>query len=328
MPFFGSRCFASYNMATASASSWLSPAVLHMVQTLSLEPSSIRGTGKSGRLTKGDVLMAIRAGTAKKAGPPAQAPKPSAAAVSKMEAPAAAAVSTGGRGRRTHTDIPLTNMRKVIASRLSESKQNIPHSYHNTAVCMDGLTALRAKLKAAGGHVGSVNDFVIRAVALALRDVPEANVQFDANKSSVKQMSSVDVSVAVATPAGLITPIIKAADRKGIAAVSATMKDLATRAKDSKLKPEEFIGGTFTISNLGMFGIDSFSAVINPPQACILAVSGSTQQTFVNPEGQPETRTMMTVSLSCDARAVDGEAAGRWLTRFREYMEDPVSMLL
>ena len=225
-----------------------------------------------------------------------------------------------GRG---HTDIPLSAMRKVIASRLTESKATIPHYYTRMDCSLDALLSHRSSLKSMGIKV-SVNDFIILAAALALRDVPEANAFWDEHTKAIVSNDSVDVSVAVATDGGLITPIVKDADSIGLDAVNKSVADLAARARKGKLAPEEYQGGTFTISNLGMFGIKEFTAVINPPQACILAVGGGTPHP-VACENDTALRkeTKMTVSLSADRRVVDEHVAAQFLQVFRAYCENP-----
>jgi len=217
-------------------------------------------------------------------------------------------------------------MRKVIARRLTEAKQTIPHFYLTIDCVLDALLKIRAELNArAGGHKLSVNDFVVRAVALALRRVPAANAAW--TDEAVLLYQSVDVSVAVATPAGLITPIVKAADTKGLAVISAEVRELAARARDGKLKPEEFQGGTFTISNLGMFGIREFAAIINPPQACLLAVGAGEQRPVVR-DGALAIATVMSCTLSIDHRVVDGAVGAEFLGAFKGLIEDPLTMLL
>ena len=227
-------------------------------------------------------------------------------------------------------DIPLTNMRRVIAQRLSESKQTIPHYYLNQDVQIDLLLKIRADLnaKAEGGLKLSVNDFVIKATAYACKKVPEANSSWCGDY--IRQYTSVDVSVAVATDTGLTTPIISNADQLGLGAISTAMKDLASRAKNNKLKPHEYQGGTIAVSNLGMFGITNFTAIINPPQACILAVGGAQTRLVADPSSARgfTTQTFMTVSLSCDHRVVDGAVGARWMQAFREAIENPFVLLL
>ena len=326
---------------TPDASALLSPAVMFLVRSHHLDPSSIRGTGRAGRLLKADVLTAISKGTAKQlpddhsdshpsaptpgkdlhpsqstpaptapkqAGPRVTesgrrnrsalfTPTPPAPPATKMQAidvPSRAATPTPPpppapkpspsplppfRGRaRTHEDIPLTNIRKVIATRLLQSKQSIPHSYVSQSIDMTAALAFRAALKAQGyTPVPSLNDLVIRASALSLRRHPAVNATLPKGASTHTPSPTIDISVAVATPTGLLTPILPSTDRLRLSAITSSIKDLAGRAKVGKLKPEEFQGGSFTISNLGMFGVSSFSAIINPPQACILAVGGSTE---------------------------------------------------
>ncbi|KAF8584483.1 dihydrolipoamide acetyltransferase [Ramaria rubella] len=235
-----------------------------------------------------------------------------------------------------YTDIPLSNMRRTIGQRLSKSKQEVPHYYVTVEVDMGRLLKLREVFnqKLEKSDKLSVNDFVVKGVALALRDVPEANAAWMGE--SIRQFSRADVCVAVATPTGLITPIIRDATSKGLAIISAETKILAKKARDGKLKGEEYQGGTFTISNMGMFGIDHFTAIINPPQACILAV-GSTVPTLipVGPDAAPEdvgrgfkTAQVMKVTLSADHRVVDGALGARWLTAFKGYLENPLTFLL
>jgi pyruvate dehydrogenase E2 component (dihydrolipoamide acetyltransferase) len=221
-----------------------------------------------------------------------------------------------------------STIRKTIARRLTEAKQTIPHFYLTLDCRIDALLDLRkrynARAETASGKA-SVNDFVIRAAALALRKVPDANVSW--SEEGILAYQDVDISVAVATPGGLITPIIHKADQKGLRQIAAEMRDLAARARDGKLKPAEFQGGTFSISNLGMFGIREFAAVINPPQSCILAVGNGEQRPVVT-GGQLAVATVMTCTLSVDHRAVDGALGAEYLSAFKALMEDPYSLLL
>jgi pyruvate dehydrogenase E2 component (dihydrolipoamide acetyltransferase) len=218
-------------------------------------------------------------------------------------------------------------MRKVIARRLAEAKQTIPHFYLTMDCELDALLALRKQLNGRenADYKLSVNDFVIKAAALALKKVPMANVSFGGDK--LLKYKNIDISVAVAIPDGLITPIIRQADQKGLGRISEEMKDLASRAKDGKLKPEEFQGGSFSISNLGMYGIKVFSAVINPPQACILAVGAGVQQPVIR-TGAVATATIMSCTLSVDHRAVDGALGAQLLQAFKGYIQEPLAMLL
>jgi len=231
--------------------------------------------------------------------------------------------------RASDVDIPLTQMRRTIAKRLQESKSTIPH-YQVTMECdLAKLNSARKALNEIQSDVKiSVNDFVIKAAAASLRAMPKCNAAFMGN--FIREFGSIDISVAVATPAGLITPIIKNADLKGLKAISLEMKDLAKRAKEGKLALDEFQGGSFTISNLGMFGVHNFNAIINPPQVCILAVGGS-QEVITRCEKSIsgfKRATVMHVTLSSDHRAVDGAMAAEWLQVFKKTVEDPTMMLL
>lgn len=228
-------------------------------------------------------------------------------------------------------DIPVTGMRATIAKRLLQSKQTIPHYYLSVEVNIDNLLAIRARFnkKLEKQNVKlSVNDFIIKAVAQASLKVPEANSSWQ--ESTIRQYRNVDVSVAVSTDKGLITPIIFEAERKGIVEISKTMKTLAVKAREGKLQPQEFQGGTISISNLGMMGIDQFCAVINPPQSCILAIGTSTPKLVADPSSDKgfKTSQFMQVTLSCDHRTVDGAVGARWLQALREHLEDPVSMVI
>jgi pyruvate dehydrogenase E2 component (dihydrolipoamide acetyltransferase) len=221
---------------------------------------------------------------------------------------------------------PHTTMRKVIAQRLTLSKQTVPHFYVTVDCEIDRLLDLRAELNALDETLKlSVNDFVIKAVALALKQVPNANASW--SDEGVVLYDAADVSVAVAIPGGLITPIIKSAEKKGLAAISKEMKDLAARARDNKLKPEEFQGGTFSISNMGMFGVKDFSAIINPPQGGILAIAAGEKRPVVK-DGQLAVATVMSVTLSCDHRVIDGVLGAQWLQAFKGLIEHPVKLVL
>lgn len=225
-----------------------------------------------------------------------------------------------------YNDIKLSNMRKVIAKRLTESKQTIPHFYLTVQCELDNLLAMRTEINIAREKDGriSVNDFVIKALAMALITTEDANVMWMGD--SMREFSTVDLSVAVAIDGGLVTPIIKNAELKTLSQISAEMRDLATRAREGKLKPEEFQGGTFSLSNLGMYGIDHFNAIINPPQAGILAVGAGVEQPVVK-DGQIKIATIMTATLSVDHRAIDGAVGAKLLVNFKKFIENPVRML-
>jgi pyruvate dehydrogenase E2 component (dihydrolipoamide acetyltransferase) len=229
-----------------------------------------------------------------------------------------------------HTDAELTGMRKTIAKRLQASKHEIPHYYLTVECEVDSLMTLRADLNRQYMDEGiklSVNDFIIKATALASRRVPECNSAW--MDTFIRQHHTCDVSVAVDTGNGLITPIVTSADAKGLAEISSDIKELAARAKEGKLQPNEFMGGTITVSNLGMFGISHFTAIINPPQSCILAVGGPKKKVLPSSSGDGyKTVNTVSVTLSCDHRVVDGAVGAQWLKHFKRYLEQPTSMLL
>ncbi|TSD89499.1 pyruvate dehydrogenase complex dihydrolipoamide acetyltransferase [Mycobacterium sp. KBS0706] len=308
-----------------------SPLARRMAQQAGVDLAALKGSGPHGRIVKADIDAAL-AGGAPAAKPAAAAPeaaKPAAAAA----APAAKPAAAGGPNAKQLADafgIPYSeqkhsNMRKTVARRLLESKQSVPHFYLTVDIELDALLKLRKELNDRGDVKLSVNDLIIKAAALALRKVPAANASW--TDEAMIQYERVDVSVAVATPGGLITPIIKDADRKGLGTISGEMKDLAARARDGKLKPEEYQGGTFSISNLGMFGVKDFAAIINPPQSCILAVGAGTQRPVVK-DGALAIATVMSCTLSVDHRAVDGAVGAEYLAAFRALVEAPLSMML
>merc|ERR1719187_1769187 len=228
------------------------------------------------------------------------------------------------------TDLDTSNMRKVIAKRLQQSKHEIPHYYLTVECNMDNIIKLRKDINTAYEKEGvklSVNDFIIKATALASKRVPACNSAW--MDTFIREYHSCDVSVAVDTGNGLITPIVTSADTKGLAEISETVRELAGRAKEGKLQPHEFQGGTITVSNLGMFGISHFTAIINPPQSCILAVGGAEQKLVPASNEAGFTRaSMMKVTMSCDHRVVDGAVGAQWLKHFRKFIETPTSMLL
>ncbi len=295
-----------------------SPLARRMAEKAGLDLAALAGSGPRGRIIKVDIEAALAKGVGKAA--PAAA-KP-AAAPAAAPAPAAA-----GAPDAPHKEIVLSNMRKVIARRLTESKQQIPHFYLTVDVELDALLKLRKDLNERPGadYKLSVNDLVIKASAIAIRQKPAVNSIWGGDK--VYELIDIDVSVAVAIEGGLITPIIRKADQKGLAAISAEMKDLAGRAKEGKLAPHEFQGGGFTLSNLGMFGIKEFAAVINPPQACILAVGAGEPRPVVK-NGALAIATVMSATLSVDHRVVDGALGAEWLQAFKRLVEDPISLML
>jgi len=222
-------------------------------------------------------------------------------------------------------DIPNSNIKKVTAKRMVESKNTAPHYYLTMEVEMDALIGMRTSVNAAQETKTSVNDYVIKAAALALKEVPACNSQW--NDDYVRQFTAADISVAVNTDRGLITPIVFNADSKKITEISADVKALAGKAKDGKLKPDEFLGGTFTISNLGMFGMKQFTAIINQPQACILAVGGTDKKVVPSGDGFT-TKSVMLVSLTSDHRVVDGAVGAEWLKSFKKHIENPLLLLM
>jgi len=303
-----------------------SPLARRLAKLGGIDLASVKGSGPHGRIVKADVDAAKAAPPKPATEAPAAAATPAPAA-SKPAAPKPAApVFTA-----PHKVVPHSSMRKVIARRLSEAKASIPHFYASVDVELDAALKLRAELNAKSPKDGpgafklSVNDLVIKAVAVALRRMPHVNAAWTDDGMVV--FDDVDVSVAVSIPDGLITPIIRKADIKGLAAISAEMKDLGARAKAGKLKPEEFQGGSFTISNMGMMGVRDFSAIINPPQAGILAVSAGEQRPVVR-DGALDIATVMSVTISVDHRVIDGALAAEWLGVFKAILQDPLQMML
>jgi pyruvate dehydrogenase E2 component (dihydrolipoamide acetyltransferase) len=291
-----------------------SPLARRLAKDKGLNLSSIKGTGPHGRVIKSDVLNYKGS-----AGAPASGGAAMAAGVDARKIADAYGME--------YTEIPNNNIKKVTAKRLLEAKQTIPHFYLTVDCILDNLLSARQQINdAAGGtYKLSVNDFVIKASAMALKAYPAANVAW--TDSAVLQFKHADISVAVATPNGLITPIIKKAETKALKDISAEMKDLAGRAKEGKLKPEEFQGGTFSISNLGMFGVGHFQAIVNPPQSCIMAVGAGIEKPIVV-DGKIEIRTVMSVTLSTDHRSVDGAVGAEFLQHFKRFIENPVSLFV
>lgn len=287
-----------------------SPLAKRVAANEGIDLRMVGGTGPHGRIVKDDVLKAAASG------------------------------GTGGRGRvmrspSEFTKIPNNNMRKVIARRLTESKQTVPHFYLTVDCELDRLLEVRKEInfdaEATAGkdkkpaYKLSVNDFVIKATALALKKIPTANASW--TDEAILQYNNIDVSVAVAIDGGLITPIVKNADQKTVITISNEMKDLAARAKTGKLAPEEFQGGGFSISNLGMFGVKQFAAIVNPPQGCILAVGAGEERAVVR-HGKIEIRNMVDLTLSVDHRVVDGAVGAQFLQALKHYIENPSLMLL
>ncbi len=313
-----------------------SPLARRIAKAEGIDLAQVKGSGPKGRIVKADVEAAKAAGTddpmdadllaamalASAVKDPTERPKA-------PKAPASAPAPAASAFDAPFTEVPHTTMRKVIARRLTESKQTVPHFYVTMEVVLDELLALREQINAraqkTGGPKISVNDFIVRASALALKRMPEANVSW--TDDAMRRYSRSDVSVAVATPAGLITPIVRGAEGKSLGAISDEMRDLAARARDGKLMPEEFQGGTFSISNLGMFGVREFAAILNPPQALLLAVGASEQRPVVK-DGALAIASAMSLTLSCDHRCIDGALGAKFLGLVKSLLEDPMSILL
>ncbi|HSM96953.1 MAG TPA: pyruvate dehydrogenase complex dihydrolipoamide acetyltransferase [Rhizomicrobium sp.] len=305
-----------------------SPLARKIAEQKGIDLASLNGSGPRGRIVKADVDSAQPgAGKAPAAKPVQPGAAPAHAASTAGIAPLPDAKLFYKEGE--YDEIPHDSMRKTIAKRLTSAKTLIPHFYLTIDCNIDELMATRAKLNAAApkenGYKLSVNDFVVKACALALLRVPEVNASW--TETSILRHKHADIGVAVALDFGLITPIVFRAEEKGLAVISNEVKSLAERARAKKLKPQEFEGGGFSISNLGMFGIKDFTAVINPPQAAILAVGMGEQRPVVK-DGILKTATMMTVTLSCDHRVIDGATGARFLQAFKGFIEEPSSMLL
>jgi pyruvate dehydrogenase E2 component (dihydrolipoamide acetyltransferase) len=304
---------------------FVSPLARRMALQAGIDLAALQGSGPNGRIVKVDIEAAMSGAK------PAAAPAPSAAAAAPVAAPAAPKPAAPIAITAPHTLVPNSNIRKVIARRLVEAKQTIPHFYVSMDIEIDALLKLREELNAKSPKEGpsafrlSVNDLIIKAAAITLRRIPKVNATF--TEDAVIMYDDVDISVAVSIPDGLITPIVRQADRKGLAAISTEMKDLAARARTGKLKPEEFQGGGFSISNMGMYGVSEFAAIINPPQAAILAVAAGQQRPVVK-DGALAIATVMTCTLSVDHRVVDGALGAEWLAAFKTIVEDPLSLML
>ena len=285
-----------------------SPLARRMAEHAGLDLTKISGSGPNGRIIKADIDQVLSQDNALKLPPVSTVTSPSIEPSAQYDA------------------IPNNSMRKVIASRLTESKQAAPHFYMTVDCNVDALKQVRMELneKVEGTKI-SINDLIIRASAIALKQVPEANASWTEEATLVYK--TIDISVAVAIEGGLITPIIRDAGAKGVKEISVKMKDLANRAREGKLMPEEYQGGTFSISNLGMYGVKEFSAVINPPQGAILAIGAAEERPIIK-DGTVAAATLMTCTLSVDHRVVDGAVGARFLSAFKRLIEDPLTMLL
>jgi pyruvate dehydrogenase E2 component (dihydrolipoamide acetyltransferase) len=297
-----------------------SPLARRLAAERGLDLASLKGSGPHGRIIRVDVEAA---GVAPRPAP--SATPPVASVPTSTPAPSLAQL---GYPADSYTLVPLDGMRRTVARRLTESARDIPHFPLTVDVEIDALLAARTRINSLlepRGIKVSVNDLVIKAAALALKQVPEANASFTPEGIALHRHA--DISMAVAVDGGLITPIIQRAEQKGLAEIALEAKDLAERARTRKLKPEEFQGGTFSISNLGMFGIRQFGSIINPPQGAILSVGAGEARAVIR-DGQVVARTLMTVTLTCDHRVIDGAIGARWLAAFRALIEDPITMIV
>jgi pyruvate dehydrogenase E2 component (dihydrolipoamide acetyltransferase) len=301
-----------------------SPLARRMAKQAGIDLAALKGSGPNGRIVRADIEAAQTGAAPTAARPSAEAPAPTPAApIMKPTAPVITA---------PHQLVPHSSMRKVIARRLTEAKSTIPHFYVSMDIEIDALIELMNKLNAKSpprdapdSYFITINDLVIKASAAALRRMPTVNAAW--TDDGMVLFDDVDISIAVAIPDGLITPIIRKADQKGLLTISREMKDLAGRARAGRLKPEEFQGGGFSISNMGMFGVSEFSAIINPPQAAILAVGAGRKRPVVKNDDLA-IATVMTVTLSVDHRVVDGALGANWLKAFKAIVEDPLSLML
>lgn len=294
-----------------------SPLARRIAAQKGIDLSAIQGSGPHGRIIKADVEGAK----------PGAKPAAAAPAEPQRAAPPVDTKQLVNQYGMAYTEIPNNNIKKITAKRLLESKQTVPHFYLTIECRIDALLEARKQIneQANGAYKLSVNDFIVKACAGALMAYPKANVSW--TDEAILQYHNADISVAVSTPNGLITPIVRSAETKGLRQISEEIKDLAGRARENRLKPEEFQGGTFTLSNLGMYGIKEFGAIINPPQACILAVGAGEEKPYVNGK-EIKVGTFMQCTLSVDHRAVDGAVGAEYLQILRRYIENPVSMLV
>ena len=291
---------------------FVSPLVRKMAKDKGIDLSGVSGSGPGGRIVRADFDAFVAGGG-------------QAIAVSSTSAAPAAPRSAASSASAGYVDIPHTGMRKAIARRLTESKSSVPHFYLSADCRVDKLLAARKEVNEAKGIKISVNDWVVKAVALALMDVPDANVIW--SDDAMRKFDSADIAIAVATEGGLFTPVIRGVDRLSLIEVNTLIVDAAARARSGKIKQEEIEGGSFAVTNLGMYGTKEFSAIINPPQSGILAVGAASAQAVVE-NGQVVVAQVMTVTLSADHRAVDGALAAQWLQAFQNHIESPLGMLI
>ncbi len=295
-----------------------SPLARRLAEQKGIDLSAVTGTGPHGRIVKVDIDKA-QPGQAR----PAPAAAPAAAAPRQAQSLEQMGIPPG-----SYDLIPLDGMRKTVARRMTDSFRDVPHFPLTIDLEIDGLLAARTRINALlekDGVKVSVNDLVMKAAAVALKRVPEANASY--TPEGIAMHHHADIAMAVAVPGGLITPIIRAAETKGLAQIATEAKDLAERARNKKLKPEEFQGGTFSVSNLGMFGIKTFASILNEPQGCILSVGAGEKRPVVRGD-KLEIATVMSVTLTCDHRVVDGATGARWLQAFRALIEEPLTMIV
>ncbi|SPO21195.1 probable dihydrolipoamide acetyltransferase component of pyruvate dehydrogenase complex, mitochondrial precursor [Ustilago trichophora] len=323
---------SSFGSQSSGDRIFATPVARRLAQDKGIALNKIKGTGPEGRIIKADVEN-----YKPEAAAPAPAKAASAAAPSK---PAAASAAAPASSDGDYTDIPVSNMRRTIAARLTESKSTVPHYYVSIDVEMDKVLKLREVFnKAASEKAGkdvekaraaklSVGDFITKAAGVALKEVPEVNSAWYGD--FIRQHNKADISIAVSTPTGLITPIVKDVGGSGLATISAATKQLAAKARAGKLAPQEYQGGSFTISNMGMFGITHFTAIINPPQSCILAIGGTEARLIPDAESEQGFRKAMVMqaTISADHRTVDGATAAKWMKAFKDALENPLSFML
>jgi len=315
-----------------SGRQFVSPIARKLAKDAGVDVSQITGTGPSGRVVRRDVEVSVANGTttaqpAPAVADPVVAPAPVDAAP-QATAPLSSSASKEIASQEyssTYSTVPHTSMRKAIARRLTESKSTVPHFYLNADCAVDELLALRKKINESSPVKISVNDMVVRAVAAAFEEVPDANVVW--GPDAMIKYESVDISIAVSTDGGLLTPVLRGVEKRSLSNIARTITDLAERSRAGKLRQEELNGGSFAVTNLGMFGTSSFSAIINPPQSGILAVGAASPKAVVV-DGEITIATIMSVTLSADHRAVDGALAAQWLAAFKTRIENPLTMLI
>lgn len=296
-----------------------SPLARRMAADAGIRLADLQGSGPQGRIVKRDVLAA-RAMPAPQ--PAAAVPVSAPSTLSAVPSAAPAAAVEAGNVR----NVPHSGMRRTIARRLLESKTTVPHFYLKADCRVDALLALRKQVNAVAPRKVSVNDIVVKAVAAALREEPAMNVAW--TDEAMLEFDDVDIAVAVATPGGLLTPVVRGADQLSVSRLGQAIADLAARAREGRLGPADYQGGSFTVSNLGMYGVEEFSAIINPPQAAILAVGAASKRPVVADDGSLAVASVMSVTLSVDHRAIDGAVAARWLAAFRRIVENPLTALV